>query len=179
MSGVNHGVTAVNEVDDGDLLCLAATHDEYGGQEPHSVSGDAYLSESSIENLFIDERRKCCPDAKFFAVCNSKLLRRVRVGLKLVPSIAERQTILPSYHDEIGHWEIFATMPLSTDRFWCPNIYIEVYSYVKSRGHCQRFFVPKYYSNLKTPPSSIFDVNSIDFAGPLQRTARENGFPLD
>lgn len=45
---------------------------------------------------------------------------------------------------------------------------------VKTCEECHEFsLLPKYKTSLRTPVSSLFDVFSIDFAGPLLTTEKE------
>ena len=54
-------------------------------------------------------------------------------------------------------------------------MYKEIQDYVKTCEDCQKMTsIPKYYSGLRAPLTSLFDVFSINFAGPLPTTPRGN-----
>lgn len=93
--------------------------------------------------------------------------------------IEKRNSILHAYHDEIGHWDETATRHFVSTRFWWPNMYHELHEYVRSCESCQKCTpLPKYKTSLRTPISSLFDVFSIDFAGPLPTTEKGNCYVL-
>ena len=59
-------------------------------------------------------------------------------------------------------------------------VYLDIYDYVKSCDGCQRSAaVPHYKTDLHLPITTLFDVFSIDFAGPFPRTSYGNRVALE
>ncbi len=85
--------------------------------------------------------------------------------------------ILNRVHDEVGHWDFNSTGTYSfvRNRFWWPNMRLEVASFVKSCDICQKI-KPKdrKESSGKILISGLFDTLCIDFAGTLARTNMGN-----
>lgn len=82
-------------------------------------------------------------------------------------------------HDELGHWDNEATQRFVQERIWWPRMQADVSHYVKTCDTCQRMKnVQRYVTNRFTPHSELFDVFSIDFAGPLPTTDSGNRFLL-
>ena len=175
LSRIDTGATVEEGYDEGELACLVTPLDEFNGLEDRLVSIAKYLTGFSVDHLSPEERQKVRRNAKRFAVWDGSLFRRVEKRLKLVPRLDQRMSILQTYHDEIGHWDRNSTRTMLTDRFWWPSMYKEVHDYVKTCEDCQKMTrIPRYYSGLRTPMTSLFDVFSIDFAGPLPTTPRGN-----
>ena len=108
--------------------------------------------------------------AKDFLVHGERLLRRTKCGIRFVPHIEMRASILKCLHEEFVHWDFNSTYSSMRDRFWCPNMRQEVASFVNSCDVCQRA-KPANRKNLagRIPICGVFRTWCIDFAGPLPR----------
>ncbi len=93
--------------------------------------------------------------------------------------IDDRPDLLTAIHDDIGHWDFRATYKILADRYWWPSMSNYVATHVRTCDECQN---TKQYARYKSaqhqPVSGIFDTWSLDFAGPLPRTARGNRYLL-
>lgn len=175
LSRLNSTASVMEGYDEGDMVCMALSVEEFSILEPHLVSIATYLTGFSIDHLDDEDRRNTRRNGKRFVVWNGNLFCRVRNDVKLVPAVKNRDLILHAYHDEIGHWDVKATRTLIADRFWWSSMYKDVHEYVITCDGCQRMArILKYYSGLKAPLTSLFEVFSIDFAGPLPVTPRGN-----
>ena len=97
----------------------------------------------------------------------------------MVPPQADRPGILKTLHYDVGPWDVNSTRDFVISRFWWPMVYRDIYDYVKSCDGCQRSAaVPHYKTDLHVPITTLFDIFSIDFAGPFPRTSSGNRFAL-
>ena len=126
--------------------------------------------DESISNT-LEFKRK----AKDFLVHGERLLRRTKCGIRFVPHIEMRESILKFLHEEFGLWDFNSTYSLVRDRFWWPNMRQEVASFVKSCDVCQRA-KPANREKLadRIPICGASHTWCIDFAGPLPRTNSGN-----
>ncbi len=86
---------------------------------------------------------------------------------------------MSAFHDEIGHWNFQSTLQFVTDRFWWPSVHRDVLMHVRSCQGCQRAQpVTKYRTTLRIPLTELFDVFSLDFAGPFPVSSRGSRFIL-
>ena len=95
-----------------------------------------------LDNLsVVDESISITPElkkkAKDFLVHDERLFRRTKYGIRFVPHIEMRESILKGLHDGFGHWDFNSTYSFVRDPFWWPNMRQEVASFVKSRDACQ------------------------------------------
>lgn len=106
--------------------------------------------------------------AKNFILWEGKMFRSSRGGLKTIATKSKRKDILKSFHDSVGHWDRHVTNQLISDRFWWPSMPRDTTNYVSTCDECQRMkSVPKYITTLHLPITALFDVFSMDFAGPF------------
>ena len=165
-------------VDEEELLCLLKLYVDDYEWEDELVQVSKYLMGLPIDGDR-DDCRRTRRLAKMYLVWNSNIFRRRSSGLVVVPPISRRSAILKHYHDEVCHWDSKATKKLIMERFWSPNVYHEVSKYVSSCENCQGMApVPSYNTSLKTPSTTLFDVFSIDFAGPLPTSRSRNKYML-
>lgn len=137
------------------------------------LSGQPSTKETGKEKAEI--RRKSVK----FVLWEGHLYRRGMNKLAVVVPRNERKKAIHHLHDTIGHWDVKATHYLIKDRFWWPGMPADVAHYVKTCHACQRMQTPeRYRSNMFIPQSSLFDVYSIDFAGPFPETECGNRFLL-
>ena len=129
-----------------------------------------------LDNLLaMDESISIMPvlkkKAKDFLVHDERLLRRTKCGIRFVPPIEMRGSILKGLHDEVGHWDFNSTYSFLQDRLWWPNMRHEVASFVKSCDIWQKTKPAnrKEFSS-RIPIRGLFHTWCIDFAGPLPRT---------
>ena len=161
-----------------ELLCLATLEVNENDMEIDFIQVANYILGARLDGDE-SERRRIRRIAKHYFVWNGDLFRRRFSGLVTVPPISRRPAILKHYHDEIGHWDAKSTAKLVMKRFWWPDVYKEIGRYVKSCEDCQRMgSLPAYRSALKTPLTTLFDVFSIDFAGPLPTSRTGNKYML-
>ena len=162
-------------------LALAITAPVYSAEDLEASCRDimSYLQGETPAGL--DDHRKSCmkSNAKNFLVWESKLFRRTIHGLRVVVPLCDREKVLKGFCDDIGHWDLKTTRQFVTERYWWPTVYTGVRDYVKSCDGCQKARpIPKYKTTLRHPISSLFDVFSIDFAGPFPATSSGNRFVL-
>ena len=175
LSRIDTGVTVSDGYDEGDIACFSVDLSDFQGLEPDLISIASYLSGLSIDHLDPALRHKIRRNARKFVIWEGNLFRRTQKDVKFVPHIINRPNILTSYHDEIGHWDSRSTKRFIADRFWWPSMYKDIFEYVKTCEDCQKMnAIPKYRTALRTPITSLFDVFSIDFAGPFNTTPRGN-----
>ena len=95
------------------------------------------------------------------------------------PPKEDRVSILRTFHDDVGHWDLETTKRFVLDRYWWATVHPDISDYVRSCRGCQLATpIPKYRTTLHLPITSLFDVFSIDFAGPLPRSANGNRYVL-
>jgi Integrase zinc binding domain len=74
---------------------------------------------------------------KFFAQ-GGHLWKKRENGCHIrVPTIEERQQIMDSCHNEVGHKGIYSTRYLLTSRYWWPTVYKDVANFVRTCHECQ------------------------------------------
>lgn len=59
---------------------------------------------------------------KHYLVYEGMLNRRTPAGIRYIPDLCTRSSILIGIHDEIGHWDFKITYKLNAERFWWPKI---------------------------------------------------------
>ena len=95
-------------------------------------------------------------NSKNFLVSESNLFRRITHCLRVVVLISDREKVLKSFHDNIGHWDLTTTRQFVTERYWWPTVYKDVKDYVRSCDGCQKACsIPKYKTILRLPISSL------------------------
>ena len=134
-----------------------------------------YLGNLSV----VDESISIAPEvktkAKDFLVHDERLFRRTKCGIRFVPYIEMRESILKRLHDEVGHWDFNSTQSFVRDRFWWPNMRQEVENFVKSSDTCQKTkLVNRQELAGRILISGLFHTWCIDFAGPLPCTNARN-----
>lgn len=115
-------------------------------------------------------RRSICLSAKL--VWNQKLFRRTMKGIRSIPTKDELLVILPIFRDEIGHYGFSTTKHFIRDRFWWAGMQGDIYRYFRNSEGCQITEpILKYQTTLHVPLTTLFDVVSIDSAGPFNETS--------
>lgn len=77
----------------------------------------------------------------------------------------------PFLPQSVGYWDLQLTKSFVHDRFWRPRSVRDVYDFVKSCDECQRMRpLRQYCTTLHRPLTSLFEVFSIDLAGPFPTT---------
>ncbi len=136
-----------------------------------------YLDKLSVVDESISITVELKKKAKDFLVHDERLFRRIKHGIRFVPYIEIRESILKGLHDEVGHWGFNSAYSFVTDRLWWPNMRQEVASFVKSFDTCQK---TKSANSKelpgKIPISGLFHTCCIDFAGTLPRTNAGNQY---
>lgn len=106
-------------------------------------------------------------------------------GRIIVPNDKDlKNFILNELHDGklAGHLGNGKTMKRVTDRFWWPGLAVDVIAYVARCASCQRNKdsnqVPMGYLQSLEAPVSKGQVITVDFVGPLPRTARQHDFVM-
>lgn len=113
-------------------------------------------------------RRLVRKAAVHHVVWEGKLFRRTREGLRIVLNKQDRVKALKFFHEELGHWNPKTTLGFIAERYWWPKVATDVYSFVRSCDPCQRMKgIPTYHTKLTRPITNLFEVFSIDFAGPI------------
>ena len=138
-----------------------------------------YLTKGKVDGTSPSVRRAVKVRAKNYLMYEEELFRRTARGLRYVPSVEDRHSIMTALHDDIGHWGFAATYQMISDRFWWPKMRPDISHFVKSCDACQRTNPPEQSSPFgKIPVSGLFHTWSIDFAGPLPRTQSDNRYLL-
>lgn len=87
--------------------------------------------------------------------------------------------MLRSLHNAFGHLGLKERQALVSDRFRWPKVLRAVRPCVKTCDKCQRMKSSKSYAtSLFVSQISLFDVFSVDFAGPLPRTSGKKEYFL-
>lgn len=108
---------------------------------------------------------------KHYVVWGGKLLKCTKDRLWVVPSTPLRAKASHFFHDSLGHWSAKTTLSFLTGRYWGPRMANYTEKFVRSCDACQRVKgLPKYKTNLFRPVTGLFEVFSIDFAGPITIT---------
>ncbi len=148
-------------------------------KEKELVEVRAHLNGQPLQTFDKTSRERLRKQISKFTIWNGTLIRITQKGIRAVPDIEFRGTILRTMHDEIGHWSPAATLKFISDRFWRPSMAKEVYAYVKSFKGCQfSQVIPSYRTTLGVRIRGLFDVLSMDFAGPLPTTKKGAKFLL-
>ncbi len=115
--------------------------------------------------------------AKEFLIHDERLFHRTKYGIRFLPHIEMRESILKGLHDEVGNWDLNSTYSFVRDRFWWPNMRQEVANFLKSCDICQKT-KPVNRKELagRIPISGLFHTWCIDFAWPLPRTNAGNQY---
>ncbi len=117
--------------------------------------------------------------SKNYFIGDGNLFRRTKKGARYIPNIDDRPDLLTALHDDIGHWDFRASYKILADRYWWPSMRNDVAAHVRTCDECQKTKpYARYKSAQHQPVSGIFDTWSLDFAGPLPRTARGNRYLL-
>ena len=96
-----------------------------------------YLNNVSIvdeSNSITTELKK----AKDILIHDERLFRRNKHGIRFVPYIEMRESILKGLHDDVGHWDFNSKYSLVRDPFWWTNMRQEVASFVNGCDTCQK-----------------------------------------
>lgn len=103
-----------------------------------------------------------------FMVCDGKLNQEALDGFRVVVPIDKRIIGVRALQENIGHWEKRSTAGMVTYRFWWSSIKQDVESHVKKYDSGQRIkAVSSDVTSLNRPVAGLFEVLSIDFAGPF------------
>ena len=139
--------------------------------EPSLMDILKYLSEGSVPGKDAKVARAIKARARNYLVYDQELYRRTSKGIRYIPGIQERSSIMTGLHDEIGHWDFKTTYDVISQRFWWPTIRPYVSRFVKSCDVCQKINPPAQNRPYgKMPISGLFHTWSIDFEGPLPVT---------
>ena len=126
-----------------------------------------------------NKRKSIRRAAKNFLIWDDGLFRRTPKSPRAIPTRNARPALLRCFHDDIGHWDVTTTKKFILDRFWWPDVHRDIHLYVRSCHDCQVMKpIPAYHSTLHIPLTHLFDVFSIDFAGPLPKTKNGNQYVL-
>lgn len=107
-----------------------------------------------------------------FLVWETELFRRTFHGLCNLAPISERECFLKCFNNEVGHWDLKTPRQLVMERCWWPTVYKDVSIYAKSCDGFQKACPGLRYRNaLRLLVSNVFDVFSVDFAGPFPATS--------
>ena len=116
-----------------------------------------------------------------YCLIDNRLYKRTPLGPKLWIPAPQRPQLLRCMHDENGHYDTDATYLLLRGRVWWPRLYQSVRDYVSRCLSCRRrrpLGPDRPPAPLCAPISGLWHTISIDFAGPLPRTPRQNRFIL-
>ena len=69
----------------------------------------SYLQGETMVGLGDHRKSRMKSYAKNFLVCESKHFRSSIHGLRLFVPISDREKVLKSFHDDIGHWDLKST----------------------------------------------------------------------
>ena len=97
-----------------------------------------YLDKLSVVDESISITVELKKKAKDFLVHDERLFRRIKHGIRFVPYIEIRESILKGLHDEVRHWGLNSAYSFVRDRLWWSNMRQEVASFVKSCDTCQK-----------------------------------------
>ena len=147
----------------------------------------AQCSDTAIRSIFDQlSSRKC---VKSFCLQDGLVCKHVqRPGLPTLtlPFIAKSlvPAVLNTFHDHPlgGHMGLEKTWLKIKDRYYWPNMYRTIKTYIASCLPCQTCKVsrqkPSGFLQPIEPPSGVFDLVGLDFLGPLQRTPAGNRYIL-
>lgn len=168
---------AEDATDEGDLVCtIEERSDAY---EDSLVKIGKFPEKGVIESKDVTERRKVRRQSVRFVMWQGRLFRREGQKVVTVVPINHRSVVFRFMHDSMGHWDATTTRKMVSDRYWWPNVGKETFQYVKTCDTCQRMAkLPSYHTWMTRPITSLFEVFSIDFAGPLPQTRLRNRFLL-
>jgi len=177
LSRIDNGPAPPEDQPDEGELCLflgAVAEEDVSGWkfEDRLLDVYRYLSDMPYQLGDAAGRRLVRKSATQFVLWDGQMFRRTKNGLRIILSIPDRVRALRFFHDELGHWSAKATAKFVTDRYWWPNVVSDVYKFVRSCDACQRMSrLPSYKTTLKRPITNLFEVYSIDFAGPIRLSA--------
>ena len=166
---------AKQEMKDGLVLHVS----DNGNFESLLLDVQKYLThfEFSTDDGNYDRRVKRASNSYLFV--SGQLFRRTVHRIRVIPPGHQRVGILKSFHDDIGHSDLNTTRQFMSDRYWWPRMHRDIHDYVRSCHDCQIFTpLPNYPASLKLPLTTLFDVFSIDFAGPYPTTSSGHRYIL-
>ena len=76
-----------------------------------------YLQTSNVDDDDSQVRKAVKARAKHYLVYEGMLFRRTPAGLRYIPDVLTRTSILIGMHDEISHWDFRTTYKLIAERF--------------------------------------------------------------
>ena len=171
----------LSDMDEGDLALAFAPEIEepFEDLEPFCQEVARYLLGYQLVETDANKRKSIRRAAKNFLIWDDGLFRRTPKGPRAIPTRNARPALLRCFHDDIGHWDVATTKQFILDRFWWPDVHRDIHLYVRSCHDCQVMKpIPAYHSTLHIPLTHLFDVFSIDFAGPLPKTKNGNQYVL-
>ena len=152
---------------------LNAVGEEQPEYEDNLTRIERFIRHGTISSVAQKELKRVRLQAKSFAFWEGRLIRREGKVIFPVVPIANRDGILQFLHDSVGHWDSATTRKMIMARYWWPQVGKDVFRYVKTCDTCQRMSkLPPYPTKLTKPITSLFEVFSIDFAGPFPETQR-------
>lgn len=182
LSRIKHGEEVIEGTDEGDLLCVLSEEISEAASfdlEEELVEVVTHLSGKCSTGRNKQEKAGIRRRSKNHVLWQGRLYRRGKKGLTVVVRRGDRRGVVKALHDEMGHWDTRATQKLVTERFWWPRVHADIAHYVKTCDSCQRMgAVGSYRTNLQVRQGGLFDVFSIDFAGPFPVTAEKNCYLL-
>ena len=173
LSRINH---AQNTFDEDDVLVF----DETIIEDMMLCHIAHYLQTLTIAptDCYPERTRK---QARSYCLIEERLYRRTSEGPKLWIPTNKCNRLLYLTHDGNGHYDAEATYLLLRNRVWWKGMYKDVRQYVKTCLNCQRRRPLKqtiYRPPAQAPVSGLWNTISIDFAGPLPKTIRQNRYIL-
>ncbi len=97
-----------------------------------------YLNNISVMGESISITPELKRKANNFFVHDERLFHRTKCGIRFVPHIGMRESILKGLHDEVGHRDFNSTYEFVRDRFRWRNIRSEVANFERSCDACQK-----------------------------------------
>lgn len=183
LSRIQHGEEVVGGFDEGEVMCVlveSQTREDLAADlEPTLQEIAWHLSGWPLAELCSNQKASVRRRSVEFVRWEGRLYRRSRNRpLAIVPR-AEKQGVLKALHDDLEHWEAATTHTLVADRFCWPGVRGDVATYARTCDTCQRSRNPKPYKTvIRILQSSLFDVFSTYFAGPLPVTSQGSKYLL-